>query len=137
MRLGAWRIEPILGRDLSGTYHTGVRDDGTRATLFRPSGELLAARGEPLTRLLALHRGAAQRGLIWFRDIEHDGDEPFLIGDPVDDALASLHRGRRPDPGQTAGVGAALAATLLAIRSEEHTSALQSRVDISYALFCR
>ena len=67
MRLGAWRVERILGRDLSGAYHAAVRDDGARATLFRPSGELLAARGEPLSRLLALHRGAAQRGLIWFR----------------------------------------------------------------------
>ncbi|HEX8115109.1 MAG TPA: hypothetical protein VF516_45590, partial [Kofleriaceae bacterium] len=92
MRLGAWRIERILGRDLSGTYHAAVRDDGARATLFRPSGELLVARGEPLTRLLELHRGAAQRGLIWFRAIDHDGDEPFLLADPVDDALVSLHR---------------------------------------------
>jgi len=115
MRLGAWRVERVLGRDPSGTYHAGVRDDGARATLFRPSGELLAARGEPLTRLLALHRGAAQRGLIWFRELEHDGDDPFLLGDPVDDALVSLHRGQRPDPGQTREVGAALAAALLAI----------------------
>jgi serine/threonine-protein kinase len=115
MRLGAWRVERILGRDLSGSYHAGVRDDGTRATLFRPSGELLAARGEPLSRLLALHRGAAHRGLLWFRELDHDGDEPFLIADPVDDALVSLHRGLRPDPGQTGAVGAALAAALVAI----------------------
>jgi serine/threonine protein kinase len=115
MRLGAWRVERVLGRDLSGTYHAAVRDGGARATLFRPSGELLAARGEPLARLLALHRGAAQRGLIWFRELEHDGDDPFLLADPVDHALASLHRGQRPDPGQTREVGAALAAALLAI----------------------
>ncbi len=115
MRLGAWRIERTLGRDLSGTYHAGVRDDGARATLFRPSGELLAARGEPLARLLALHRGAAHGGLIWFRELGHGGDEPFLLADAVDDALVSLHRGRRPDPGQTRAVGAALAAALLAI----------------------
>jgi len=115
MRLGAWRIERTLGRDLSGSYHAGVRDDGGRATLFRPSGELLAARGEPLSRLLALHRSAAHRGLIWFHELDHDGDEPFLLADPVDDALVSLQRGRRPDPGQTRPVGAALAAALLAI----------------------
>jgi serine/threonine protein kinase len=115
MRLGAWRIERILGRDLSGAYHAAVRDDGARATLFRPSGELLAARGEPLVRLLTLHRGVAHGGLLWFRDLDHDGDEPFLIGDPVDDALVSLHRGRRPAPEQTRAVGAALAAALIAI----------------------
>jgi hypothetical protein len=115
MRLGPWRVERALGRDLSGTYHTAVHDDGARATLFRPSGELLAARGEPLARLLGLHRDAPHRGLLWFHGLDHDGDEPFLLADPVDDALMSLHRGERPGPGQTRAVGAALAAALLAI----------------------
>ncbi|HEU4726324.1 MAG TPA: serine/threonine-protein kinase, partial [Kofleriaceae bacterium] len=115
IRLGPWRVERTLGRDLSGTYHAGIRDDGARATLFRPSGELLAVRGEPLARLLGLHRDVAHHGLISFRELDHDGDEPFLLADPVDDALVSLHRGRRPAPGQTRAVGAALAAALLAI----------------------
>ncbi|HEX3764303.1 MAG TPA: serine/threonine-protein kinase [Kofleriaceae bacterium] len=119
MRLGRWCVERTLGRDLSGTYFTGISGDGARATLFRPSSELLAARGEPLTRLLALHRGPPAPGALWFRGLDHDGDEPFLLADPVDDALVSLHRATRPDPGQTRAVAAALAATLLALHDRD------------------
>ncbi|HEX7842461.1 MAG TPA: serine/threonine-protein kinase, partial [Kofleriaceae bacterium] len=113
MRLGSWRIERTLGRDLSGTYFAGGRD-GERATLYVPSGALALARGGSLPRLLELHRGVAHLGLVGFRGLDHDGDDVFLIGDAVDDALASLRSGRRPTPGQTRAVGVALAEVLIA-----------------------
>jgi hypothetical protein len=112
-RLGPWRIERTLGRDLSGGYHAGCRSDGQRATLYVPSSEV-AARGGSLPRLLALHRDVAHRGVVCFRDLDHDGDDLYLIADAVDDAMVSLRRGRRPLPGQTRAVGAALAAALVA-----------------------
>ncbi|HEY0475878.1 MAG TPA: protein kinase [Kofleriaceae bacterium] len=114
MRLGPWRIERTLGRDLCGTYYAAQRDDGERATLYLLSGELGAGRREPLTRLLALHRGLVHPGLVRFRDLDHDGSDPYLIADAVDDALASLRGSRRPESGQARGFGAALAAALTA-----------------------
>ena len=114
MRLGPWRVERALGRDLSGSYHAGAREDGERATLYLLSDELTAARRELVTRLLELHRGVDHPGLVRFRGLEHDDGDWFLIGDAVDDALASLGSGSRPAPGQTRAVGAALAAALAA-----------------------
>ncbi|HEX8114448.1 MAG TPA: hypothetical protein VF516_42255, partial [Kofleriaceae bacterium] len=108
MRLGAWRVERTLGHDLSGTYYAGRNDAGERATLYLLSGELAATRREPLARLIALHRELAHPGLVRFSGLDHDGSDRFLIGDAVDDALASLRSGRRPDPEQARAFGAAL-----------------------------
>jgi len=112
-RLGPWRIERTLGRDLSGVYYAACHDDGERATLYVLSDELTTG-DEPLTRLLEVHREISHPGLIRFRGLDHAGSEYFLIGDVVDDALASLRRGHRPAPDQTLAFGAALAATLVA-----------------------
>lgn len=114
MRLGPWRVERTLGRDLSGTYYAGRRDDGERATLYLLADELAAARGELLTQLLRLHRDVRHPGLVRFRGLDHDGSDRFLIADAVDDALVSLRGGPRPDPGQTRALGAALASALVA-----------------------
>jgi len=114
MRLGPWRVERTLGRDLSGAYYAGRRDDGERATLYLLADELAAARGELLTRLLRLHRDVRHPGLVRFRGLDHDGSDRFLIGDAVDDALVALRSGPRPDPGQTRAIGAALASALVA-----------------------
>ncbi|HEX7843579.1 MAG TPA: hypothetical protein VF469_39165, partial [Kofleriaceae bacterium] len=114
MRLGPWRIERTLGRDLSGIYYAGRTDGGERATLYLLSGELAATRREPLTRLVAVHRELAHPGLVRFHGLDHDGSDLYLIGDAVDDALASLRSAGRPDLGQTRAFGAALAAALAA-----------------------
>jgi serine/threonine protein kinase/tetratricopeptide (TPR) repeat protein len=114
MRLGPWRIERTLGRDLSGTYYTGRSDHGERATLYLLSGELEMPRREPLTQLLLLHRELRHPGLVRFHDLDHDGSDLYLIAEPVDDALASLRSGNRPEPGQTVALGAALGAALSA-----------------------
>ncbi|HEU4731005.1 MAG TPA: serine/threonine-protein kinase [Kofleriaceae bacterium] len=114
MRLGPWHVERTLGRDQSGEYHVGRRGDGERAILFNPSGELASARDRPLRRLLELHRDLAHSGLVVFRSLEHDGGDPFLIADPVGDVMVSLRGRRRPAPGQTRAIGAALAAALAA-----------------------
>ncbi|TMQ08447.1 MAG: hypothetical protein E6J91_33185 [Deltaproteobacteria bacterium] len=113
MRLGPWRIERTLGRDLAGIYYVGRHDDGARATLQLLSDEMAGARRETLGRLLVLHRELVHPGLVRFRDLDHDGSDLFLIADVIDDALASL-RARRPPPGQTRALGAALAAALAA-----------------------
>jgi serine/threonine-protein kinase len=114
MRLGSWSVERTLGRDLSGAYHAARHEDGRRATLYVPSGELAHAGGEALFRLLALHRDVTHASLSCFRSVEHDDGDVFLIGDAEDDALDTLRSGRRPVPGQTRPVGAALAAALVA-----------------------
>jgi serine/threonine protein kinase len=114
MRLGAWRIDRVLGRDLSGTYYAGRREDGRRATLYLPSDDVTGARGSSLTRLLEQHRELAHPGLVRFHDVDHDHGDPFLIAGAVDDALVSLRSARRPDPGQTCALGAALASALAA-----------------------
>jgi len=112
--LGPWRVERTLGRDLSGTYYAGRRDNGERATLCLLSNDLGAAGGEPLSRLLRLHHDLDDPGLVRFRDFGRDGDDYYLIADAVDEAMASLSNGPRPDPGQTPVLAAALAATLAA-----------------------
>ena len=114
MRLGPWRVERTLGRDLSGTYYAGRRDDGERATLYLLSDELAATRGELLTQLLRLHRDVRHPNLVRFRGLDHDGSDRFLIADAVDDALVALRGGPRPDPGQTRAIGTALASALVA-----------------------
>src|SRR5690348_9413556 len=114
-RLGPWRIERTLGRDVHGTYHAGALDDGARATLYRPSSELAAARGGPLQQLVERHRALDHHGVVGFRGVGQDGDELFLVADPVDDALVSLLRGQRPPAISTRSVGVALAAALLAV----------------------
>jgi tetratricopeptide (TPR) repeat protein len=114
MRLGPWRIERVLGRDLSGAYYAGRHDGGERAMLYLLSGELAATRREPLTRLLAVHRELVHPGLVRFRELDHDGSDLFLVADAVDDALVSLRSGIRPVPGQTRPLGTALAAALAA-----------------------
>jgi hypothetical protein len=113
MRLGPWRVERTLGRDLSGTYYAGRHDDGTRATLYLLSGDVVAVRRDALIRLLALHRGLSHSGLVRFHELDHEGSDLYLIADAVDDELASLRTGR-PPPGQTRLLGAALAAALAA-----------------------
>jgi serine/threonine-protein kinase len=112
MRLGPWHVVRTLGRDLSGAYHAARRDSGDRATLYYPSGELARSGGDSLLRLVTLHHGVAHTGLVGFHSLDHDDGDVFLIGEPVADALVSLRSGRRPDPGQTRAVGAALAAAL-------------------------
>ncbi|HET7505185.1 MAG TPA: serine/threonine-protein kinase [Kofleriaceae bacterium] len=114
MRLGPWHVERTLARDHSGVYHVGSRDGGERATLYVPSGEIVTTRGEPLRRLLELHRDLAHDGMVGFRSLDHDSGDPFLVADPVAGAMASLRSGRRPAPGQTRAIGAALAAILAA-----------------------
>ncbi|HEU4731214.1 MAG TPA: protein kinase [Kofleriaceae bacterium] len=112
-RLGPWRLERTLGRDLAGTYHAARRGDGERATVYLVSGDL-AMRREALSGLLELHRDLVHPGLIRFRSLELDDGDTFLVADAADDALQSLRSGRRPDPGQICPLGAALAAALVA-----------------------
>jgi tetratricopeptide (TPR) repeat protein len=114
MRLGAWRVERTLGRDLSGTYYAGRNDAAEPATLYLLSGELAAIRREPLARLVELHRELAHPGLVRFCGLGNDGSDRFLIADAVEDSLASLRHGRRPGPEHARGFGAALAAALAA-----------------------
>jgi tetratricopeptide (TPR) repeat protein/plasmid stabilization system protein ParE len=114
MRLGPWRVERTLGRDLSGTYFAGRRDDGERATLYLLSEELSAAGDEPLIQLLELHRSVGHPGLVPFHGLDHDGSDRFLIAGAIDDALAPLRSGPRPGSGQILAFGAALAAALVA-----------------------
>jgi len=111
-RLGRWRIQRTLVRDVSGTYYAGERDDGERATLYLLADELTDARRAPVLRLLELHRGVDHPGLVRFHGLEHDDGDAFLIGDAVEPALASLRSAPRPDPGHTRAFGAALAAAL-------------------------
>ncbi len=114
MHLGPWRVERTLGRDLSGTYYAGRRDNGERATLYLLSNDLGATGGEPLSRLLGLHRELDAPGLVRFRDLGRDGDDYYLIADAVDESMTSLSNGQRPESGQTRALAAALAATLAA-----------------------
>ena len=111
--MGPWRLVRTLGRDLSGVYYSGRRDDGRRATLY-VSSDIAATRGDAFGPLLRLHRDVEHPGLVCFRSVDRDGDEEFLLADAVDDAMASLRRRPRPDPGQTRTLGVALAAALVA-----------------------
>jgi len=113
-RLGAWRIARTLGRDRSGTYYTGCRGDGERATLYLLAADQVHVRGEALSQLLELHQRISHRGLLGFRGFERDGSDVFLIGDPVDDAMMSLRSALRPAAGQVRPLGAALAGALVA-----------------------
>ncbi|HEY0480181.1 MAG TPA: serine/threonine-protein kinase [Kofleriaceae bacterium] len=110
--LGPWRIVRTLGRDLCGAYYVGRRDDGERATLYVLSGERVAVGERALGTLVGPHRGLAHPGLLTFRSMGRDGGDCYLVADGVDDALAPLRSGQRPDPGQVGPFGAALAAAL-------------------------
>ena len=110
-RLGRWRLERMLGRDLSGTYFAGGRDDGLRGTLYVP---LAGIARRPLAPLVDAHQRLARAELVRFYDLGHDDGAPFVIGEPVDDGLAALRSGIRPTPGQTAQIGLAVSSALIA-----------------------
>jgi serine/threonine protein kinase/tetratricopeptide (TPR) repeat protein len=132
MRLGRWRIERTLGRDLTGTYHAARSDDGERATLYLLSDEPPDAHREPLDRLLALHREVSHPGLVRFRGLERDDGDTLLIAEAVDDALASLRAGSRPAPGQARAFGAALAD---ALASAHERGMVHGGLELDHALW--
>src|ERR1043165_6798345 len=82
-RLGPWRVERTLGRDLSGTYYTARAADGERATLCL-LGE--GARGGDARRTRVGARAqVAHPSLVPLVDLGRDDGDPFLVGEPVDD----------------------------------------------------
>ncbi|HEX7837530.1 MAG TPA: protein kinase, partial [Kofleriaceae bacterium] len=112
VRLGPWRIERALGRDLLGQYYAARRDDGERATLYLVPGEPTDGRREALARLVRLHRELFHPGLIRFRGVDRDSDELYAIADAADPALVPLRTGFRPPPAQIPALGASVAAAL-------------------------
>src|SRR5678815_1766375 len=108
-RLGPWWIMRTLGRDLSGTYYAGRRDDGEQATLYVLSAERVAVGDHALARILEQHRELSHPGLLRFRSMDRDGSDCYLIADHVDGGLASLRGGRRPAISEARSFGAALA----------------------------
>ncbi|HZJ64872.1 MAG TPA: serine/threonine-protein kinase [Kofleriaceae bacterium] len=111
-RLGPWWIMRTLGRDLSGTYYAGRRDDGEQATLYVLSAERVAVGDHALARILEQHRELSHPGLLRFRSMDRDGSDCYLIADHVDGGLASLRGGRRPAISEARSFGAALADAL-------------------------
>src|SRR3546814_5521479 len=75
---------------------------------------------EPQHEVHVLHRGA--RGSL-AEVVEHGGQHRLVVGGVAEDIEAQV-------------VGAVEAFGVEALRSEEHTSELQSLMRISYAVFC-
>src|SRR3546814_4221119 len=70
-----------------------------------------------------VHAEGGERG----RDVELDA---------IDLAVADVGRGEHPAVGRLRGHGFLDGGVLAVVRSEEHTSELQSLMRISYAVFC-
>src|SRR3546814_1941174 len=74
-----------------------------------------------------------------FRSIDKDAlDQQLAISGSVTDAVSTLTPSFSPTRQKLSGSGETLRgrSPLYAIRSEEHTSELQSLMRISYAVFC-
>ena len=74
--MGPWRLVRTLGRDLSGVYYSGRRDDGRRATLY-VSSDIAATRGDSFGPLLRLHRDVVHPGLVCFRSVDRISPKGF------------------------------------------------------------
>src|SRR3546814_4287307 len=91
-----------------------------------------ASEAEALTDVLRLSRGMTYKSAL--AGLSYGGGKSVVIGDPRRDKSEALFRamGRAVD---SLG-GRYTVAEDVGIRSEEHTSELQSLMRISYAVFC-
>src|SRR3546814_4778748 len=107
------------GTDNCSRPRARLRDSGAACAWAAGAAGAGARRGAGRARLSAADRGAARRGADARRA---DWLDAQGCGRAIDDAGAVRRR-----PGAIAGVR---------LRSEEHTSELQSLMRISYAVFC-
>src|SRR3546814_23294 len=137
-----WRlaeeVAPIMYATTTGEQRTVALDDGSRVVL--DTGSDLKVQYGRRERRLTLLRGRAD-----FR-VQHDSDRPFvvLVGDASVTATGTRFQVRTADD---AGAVTLLEGEVVVaaqggekagdrVRSEEHTSELQSLMRISYPVFC-